>query len=491
MRAFDEQCRHNNDTTRSLLSAVSDTALRIPDELCAKPTLSDEEIFFELRKIIIAAKNALKASCVFQEDQPAIEGVALLSVSTPQYVLAVTVLVLTGRALSCTYRYVTTNDALQMLFNQSFVHQGKKPWAMIVAEDGAFVFCLTDTFVTLGATKYSIEKLCHIRRSMRQMFCLLRDETGQLPCRQLIALLLLMPGGILGAFYKGKVGVPAMALSMESWFTSQPTAWIDSVSVCLGYFAGVCTALCYLAFQGHQALEQIYIGRSLKYNPHYAQFATRKKWMMWGNTTATFLVSLSSSLVAIAAKFYSKGNLDLDVQTVTEVLIIGLSGLILNTFFTTGPKYLHMSIEEKFQENNAHQRALWIVLLGLTSSLGTCLALFPSMVKALLFATQKKTLTDEALWLQILGVASTVFLSIFLFPRDYMYYTKTVLELWELHVGSKNQSAQTQTIGSAGCLAKVSGFFSLFMRKINKTPKEAPCSTLQERMDAHATASVP
>lgn len=368
----------------------------------------------------------------------------------PRHVRIPTFFLLGGRALSCTFRYVVTKDALQFLLEEPFIKQNNQHWTSILTVTGAISFCVTDAILTIISSKDSVAKLCCIRSTVKKNLDLLRDENGNLPIFLLIILLALMPGGMLGAWFRGEVGVLAVTRQITTLFMDQPSPFCEIIFKILAYTVGGCSSICYCAFQGQQALTQIRIKRALEKDPHAMEYYRQNKKDIFLNQFVTFMISCAMALINMMAAFYDKGDFNFEWGTFGKALFVGLSGLVICTIFTVQPNFLHKTIQTKYKktqsQDNAqpdnHQIQIFLVkLVGVISSTGNSLAVFPAIVHTLLQISKKENLTDENMGYIIAGIGITLILSVPMFVRDYAYYAKLVLELLFGHAQTPSEVA--------------------------------------------------
>ncbi|OGT39923.1 MAG: hypothetical protein A3E81_02050 [Gammaproteobacteria bacterium RIFCSPHIGHO2_12_FULL_36_30] len=424
--------------------------------------LTTQELLKKVNDIIETAKKAGQEVVVLQE----IERSSTTSVHYSRYVRAVTFFLLGGRALSCTFRYVVTRDALQFLLSEPFIKQNNQQWASIFTVTGAASFCVTDAILTIISSKDSVAELCRIRSAVKKNLNLLRDENGNLPIFLLIILLALMPGGMLGAWFRGEVGVLGVTRQITALFTDQPSHIREIIFKVLAYIVGVCSAICYCAFQAQQALTQIRIKRALKKDPYAMEYYRRNRKDIFLNLFVTFLISCAMALINMMAAFYDKGDFNFEWGTFAKALFVGMSGLTLCTFFTVAPNFLHKTMQAKYkktqsqddtQQNNHHIGIFLIKCFGVISSTGNSLAVFPAIVHTLLQISQKENLTDENKGYIIAGIGLTLILAVPMFVRDYAYYAKLVLEL--LFGRAKTPSAvAVQSTQEKGCWARLTSY---------------------------------
>lgn len=423
----------------------------LPDDVEDIGNLATSKILKHVNDVIETAKKTGQESATIQTHYA-------------RHALVITFFLLGGRALSCTFRYVVTRDALRFLLEEPFIKQSNQYWAPIFTVTGAASFCVTDAILTIISSKDSVVELCRIRSAVKKNLDLLRDDNGNLPTFLLIILLVLMPGGMLGAWFRGEVGVLAVMRQITALLTDQPSPFCEMIFKALAYTVGGCSAICYCLFQGRQALTQIRIKRALKNNLYATEYYRREKINIFFNQFVTFMISCAMALINMMAAFYDKGDFNFEWGTFAKALFVGMSGLALNTFFTVQPNFLHRTLQAKYKEtqsqddtqpNNHHIGIFLIKCFGVISSTGNSLAVFPAIVHTLLQISQKENLTDENREYIIAGIGITLILSIPMFVRDYAYYAKLVLELLFGHQQPTPSAVVTQPTPPKNCWARL------------------------------------
>jgi len=408
-----------------LPSAFPDATIEI-----SPSDLSTDQLLEHLNAIIEQVKNSDR------DRSP--NATSELEDKPPTYALIITTVLLSGRAISCTYRYVTTKDGLEFIFQEKFVNSGNKKWSILFTKVGATLFCVTDAIITIISSKNSVSELYRIRSAVSKSLNLLRDENGSLPLCQLFLLPVLLGGGMMGTWFKANVGVLTVAREIVSLITANPSEFLDSILTTFSAVVGSCSALCFLAFQSKQALHQLRIKQALDKSPYWIEYKKREYVHIFLNQFVTFLISLAMTLITVMATFYQKGNFDIDAKTASKALVIAFSNMILNTWFTTGPNFLYKTIQANYKatvNNNGdayHGNRIGIFLIqcfGFISSTGNSLAVFPAIVHVLLQISKKENIADESLGYSIAAIVITALLAVPMFLRDYAYYTKLVLEL--------------------------------------------------------------
>lgn len=358
----------------------------------------------------------------------------------PHYVMIFTVCLLTGRALSCTYRYVTTTDALQFFFQEPFIEKNNQSWAHALTITGAALFCVTDAVLTIVTSRDSVAELCFLRETARKNLTLLRDNQGKLPIFRLVLLGLILPGSMLGAFFKGEVGFLAVSQSLTALMTNSTSKNMHLALTVIAYIVGGCSALCNFSFQGQQALKQMYIRHMLQQSDDWVEYNHARKWPVFWNQFMTFLISIAMTLVTMMATFYHKGNFDLDFETAAKALYICFCCMMLNTFYTSGPNFLYKKIQaDYFSDREPANRVahygccriamVAVQMIGIISSVGNSFSVFPGVEHVLLQISGKKTLSNESAGYIATGLIVWLLLAIPMFPRDYAYYAKYALKL--------------------------------------------------------------
>jgi hypothetical protein len=365
---------------------------------------------------------------------------------------------------------VTTADALQFFFQEKFIHQSNEKWAEVFTYSGATLFCMTDAVLTNLNIKSSVNELYRIRSALSKNLTALRDEDGKLPISQLVLLASLIPGGMLGAWFKGEVGVHTIARQMTSLFSENPPTILDPIFRAMAYTVGGCSAVCYFSFQGQQALTQMRIRRGLQDNAYWNEYSARKRLQIFGNQFVTFVISVAMTLITIMATFYHNNSFDVDPETAAKALFIGLSNMILNTWFTSGPNFLHKTIQADYKaqlkgntdvipDRHAHRFGIFLIqFIGAISSTGNSLAVFPAIVHILHQISKKEKITDESIGYVVAGIVITLALAFPMFVRDYAYYTKQVLELL-FHDSKKPSEVASSIPETRGCCNWLPRFF--------------------------------
>lgn len=399
--------------------------------------------------------------------------------STPKYVLAFTFVLLVGRAFSCAYRYVTTQEAQKFIGQEPFIHQYGQNWWTIFTETGAILFCATDAFLTIVGSKDSLTELCSFRETFKKNVALLRDENGKLPILKLIGWGFLLPGGMYGAFLKGKVGTQVVSSQITSLITDHPPEALSPLFSGLAYFSAASSMICYFAFQTQQALTQLRIMHALSNNPYWVELRKRDMCDFIGNVSVSFIISIAMALITMMSAFYDRGSFEIEWQTATKSLFIAVSSIIANTLYTSTPNNVFRAIQSMYDDfvhkgdaPNPHGLPYFLVMgIALISSTGNSLAVFPSIVHIMKLISGKD-LANESWTNIVIGLAVAAFLGVAMFPRDFRYNGKRAIETL-FTTPTVNNTAEPETPANSqkeGCFARFKqSFFCLRGATDNET----------------------
>jgi hypothetical protein len=383
---------------------------------------------------------------------------------TPKYILAITSTLLVGRAFSCTYRYVTTQEAQQFIGKEPFVHQYGQNWWTILTTTGALLFFTTDAFLTIIGSKDSLTDLCSFRETFKKNIALLRDQNGNLPLLKLVGWGLLLPGGMYGAFLKGKVGMQITLSQLTSAITDSPPAELSPLFSGLAYFSASSSLICYFAFQTQQALTQLRIMHALSDNPAWLELRKRDKWHLILNVAISFIISVAMALITMMSAFYEKGSFEVEWQTATKSLFIAILSIISNTLYTSTPNNVSRNIQSEHNDfvhrgdrPNPHGLPYFAVMaIAMISSTGNSLAVFPSIMHIMKLISGQDL--QEESWTNVaIGLAIAAFLGVAMFPRDFNYNGKRAIETLFPASTAANDSATPElpAISKKGCFARL------------------------------------
>lgn len=344
-----------------------------------------------------------------------------------------------GRALSCTYRDNTTDDAQRIFFQLPFIDLSQKEWANTFITVMAAVFCVTDAILTNITLKKSITELRKIHNAIKQNMQLLKDpEKNKLTFStkfQLISLACLLPGSMYGSFLKGKVGVN----SVFARFSDHPSDALMIASQSLSIFAGTASAFCSFPFQLDQALMQMRIRHALNQCAEYREYKKENRCHVYGSFSISFAITVAMASITMMSAFYDHGAFEPEIKTVSTALFIALSNIVLNTWFTTTPNFHFKSIQAEYEtllhkmdqvEPRTLPEKLGILLfmtIGFLSSAGNSLAVFPAITHIFLLAANEKNVATASYGISISALSLAVILAIMMFPRDYKYYADNAI----------------------------------------------------------------
>ncbi len=363
--------------------------------------------------------------------------------------------ILFNRAISCTFRFKTTSHAVVEL--AQIAREDNQYIVSRVSKSFGLLFFATDAGITVVTSKNSVAMLRNLPGEIKNLVNLLRDDSGNLPLISLGLLLALIPGGMWGAYNKGSVGSRAIADLVTSAITDNPSDMLNTIFKVMGGVVGGSSALCFAVFNLRQGLSIKRTIQTVLADPLWTEYFKAEKNQVIVNQLITFIISVAMTLITVLATFYAKGSFKLSWQATSEALFIGLSNLMLNTFFTTGPNYIIKMIKQqdadlKKQNNQAvvehsdcyQAGARSIQSVGIVSSLGNSFAVLPAILFILTLASKEDDLAKQS-WGNI-TVAGIIWLllAVPMFFRDYAYYSKPILEWYEKKFGVQSPDEITE-----------------------------------------------
>ncbi len=391
------------------------------------------------------------------------------------------IFVLGTKGLSCTFRFKTTLEALQYIFQ--ILRQAGHLYAGIIAKTAGTLFFTADGSMSVGTSEKSVAMLPVLWSEFNRILGSLRESNnGKLPLIQLFLLAALFPGCMWGTFNKGRVGVYAFADMIIRLVTDNPSPALITTCQTIGDIVGVGSAANFLVFNGLTALNILCIKQSLRDNPFWLAYNKAKKTSIFFTNFITFVISVAMTLIMAMATFYARGSSELNWSSTTEALFISISSLILNTVFTVGPNFVLKNMKEQYaalgQKSSFNHTACYdagvgsIKSFGVISSTGNSLAVLPAIIFILFAISKESNLTQESFWNIAIAIIAWALLAVPMFPRDYAYYTKPLLEWYEKKFSPKNDTLRAEPepplpVGS------IASFFSRFCSK-NTNPVTQP-----------------